>query len=505
VRFDLRAGGTDVDCRLLFMGDRYRQLLRTYPEAVHRLTRRPRPDAIARDLRESPEILHFYDVWERNGMVGLVMRDEIFRERASLDDLDFEVRAWDETHGRRYAVPLERFSALGRLMPLLGGDRSAHDVRARLDEELPSSAAAWAQELFARLSSDGFLEQLPGPPPNEFLRSPGRPRVTFVAHTAVLVQSRETAIMFDPLLRTGQIVHGPGRDVTRLNLGAICCSHSHWDHCDVSSLLLFDKRTPVVVPKVMHPTIFNPPMVSMLKSIGFENIREAELWRPMRIGDIELVPVPFHGEQDEPSAQIDHYTYVVRTGDWCLYGGVDAFRDTEGDMRADLERVRTEYRPNIAFLPISKMTYKYADGGVNGFCREVDTVLVTGQFQYTAGPADAVEWVRLLDPKVVVPYATFTFERTTPALEVGEFAEQMRQAGMTDRLVPLRPLDALEPDDLAGGASASRRRRFLQRYMRVTIGLARADQRLASNLAYRALRRLRRGALPPETSPLVRW
>jgi len=28
----------DVDCRLLFMGDRYRQLLRAYPEIVHRLS-----------------------------------------------------------------------------------------------------------------------------------------------------------------------------------------------------------------------------------------------------------------------------------------------------------------------------------------------------------------------------------------------------------------------------------------------------------------------------------
>lgn len=504
VRIDVRCEGTDVDCRLLFMGDRYRQLVRTYPEAIRRLTRRQSADAIARDLRESPEVLHFYDVWQQNGTVGLRMRDEIFRERAPLDGLEFEVRAWDESRCRRYALPFDCFRALGRLLPLVAGDRSAAEVEEHLVRDLAGDELTWARELLRRISADGFVEQLSGPPPNEFLQSAARPRVTFVGHTCLLLQSRETAVTFDPLLRTGLIVHQRGRDLTRLPLGAICLSHSHWDHCDVASLLLFDKRTPVVVPRVARPTIFNPPMASMLKLIGFEDVREVALWQPLRVGDIELIPVPFHGEQDEPGAEIDHYTYVVRTGDWCVYGGVDAFCDTDGDMRADLERVRRDYRPSVAFLPISRMTYAYATGGVNGFCREVDTSIVRNEFQYTAGPGDAVEWVRLLDAAVVAPYATFTFDRW-PALELAEFAQLMGQAGLGDRLALLRPLDPLEPNDLIADGSAFRRRRFLRRYMQVTAALMRADRRLARHLAYRAVKRMRRIRLPSEDTPLVRW
>jgi L-ascorbate metabolism protein UlaG (beta-lactamase superfamily) len=273
----------------------------------------------------------------------------------------------------------------------------------------------------------------------------------------------------------------------------------------VASLLLFDKRTPVIVPKVARPTIFNPPMVSMLKLIGFEDVREAELWQPLQIGDIELIPVPFHGEQDEPNAAIDHYTYVLRTGDWSLYGGVDAFRDTDGDMRADLERVRRDYQPTLAFLPVSKMTYSYKGGGVNGFCREVDTQLIGAEFQYTAGPEDAVEWVKLLDPKVVVPYATFTFDRFTPAPEVSEFADRMKEAGLEARLAALRPLDGLEAADLDGGAGALRRRRSLRRWMRFTTALSRADRRLARHRAYRLLTHLRPGTRPPGDLPITRW
>jgi hypothetical protein len=223
VRVEPQYAGTDVDCRLLFMGDRYRQLLRAYPEAIVRLTRRRDADAIARDLRASAEILQFYDVVERNGTVGLRMRDEIFSSPAPIDELDFNLLVWDESNRKRYALPLERFHALGRLLPLLGGDLSSAEVNRRLAVDLSGAALEWSRAMLTHLSADGFLEQLSGPAPNRFQGSPVRPRVTFVAHTSVLLQSRETAVVLDPLLRTGLTVHEHGRDVARLDLGAICC------------------------------------------------------------------------------------------------------------------------------------------------------------------------------------------------------------------------------------------------------------------------------------------
>jgi hypothetical protein len=79
--------------------------------------------------------------------------------------------------------------------------------------------------------------------------------------------------------------------------------------------------------------------------------------------------VPFHGEQDEPGAEIDHYTYVYTAPGFTIYGGVDAYRDSFGDMDGMLRRVRDKHHPSVAFLPISRMTYRYEWGGVNGFCR----------------------------------------------------------------------------------------------------------------------------------------
>ncbi len=329
---------------------------------------------------------------------------------------------------------------------------------------------------------------------NSFLKSPARPRTTFVAHTSILLQTRTSAVVTDPLLRFS--LHAPREavDAARLPLNAICLTHAHWDHCDIQSLLLFDKATPVVIPRVHKPTIFNPPMAPVLKLLGFTDIREVDPWDRLQLGDIEAIFVPFHGEQDEPDAVIDHYTYVFKTEGLSLYGGVDSFRDTFGEMPAALARVREEHKPTVAFLPISRMVYSYRHGGVNGFCRYMDTSMLDRSFQYTAGAAEAAQWVRELNVDTVVPYATFTFNpRATPG-EVADLLEALRQEGMNDRLLPLPTQGAVEPSDLDGSARALRRRRTLQQWFATGARASRLDRRLKQIPAYRFARRLMSGA-----------
>jgi hypothetical protein len=234
----------------------------------------------------------------------------------------------------------------------------------------------------------------------------------------------------------------------------------------------------------------------MLRLLGFDDIREVELWKRIQIDDIEIVPVPFHGEQDEPDAEIDHYTYVVRTDGLSLYGGVDAYQDTFGDMMADLERVRRDYAPTVAFLPVSRMIYAYAHGGVNGFCRKISTGLLDKSFQYTAGPGDAVKWSRLLDARCVVPYATFTFNASTAAPQVCDFLRQMAAAGLGDRVMALRPQDSLEPDDLKQNWQRDVRRAYLFTWLRSVAAFNSLDHGLVKFVVYRGLRRLWRGARP---------
>jgi L-ascorbate metabolism protein UlaG (beta-lactamase superfamily) len=238
----------------------------------------------------------------------------------------------------------------------------------------------------------------------------------------------------------------------------------------------------------------------VLRRLGFQNIRELDPWESVKFGDVEMILIPFHGEQDERDAVIDHYTYVYHTRGLTLYGGVDAYRDTFTDMDGVLKRVRHEYCPSVAFLPISRMIYRYDRGGVNGFCRYIDTTLLDQEFQYTAGPEEAAEWVRLLGVSTVVPYATFTFSpHATPDL-LTEFAAALNQKGLGATLLPLRPLDAIDLSDLENSARAARRRRFLRAWHRAGARIVQLDHRLQQYAAYRFGRRLLLGVAQTRTN-----
>jgi L-ascorbate metabolism protein UlaG (beta-lactamase superfamily) len=497
VMVEPRYGDMDVDCRMLFIGDRYRQLVRAYAEAIFRLSRDRSLAERAAYLRASADVAQFYDVIDDGEKITLHMRDAIFYEQAPLEELDLTLLAGNDTREVSIPLPLDRFKAVGALLPLLNGAFGEREVMVGLDARLDGEAARFARDVLSQWREADFVHEGPAAP-NAFLQSAVRPRVTFMGHSSIMLQSRQTAVLTDPLFRARLGIPPMAFDTARLKLGAICCSHSHWDHSDVATLLHFDKSTPIVIPRVHTPTVFNPPIVPMLTRLGFTNVREIEIWDRVQIDDIEIVAVPFHGEQDEPDAEIDHYTYVLRTEGLSVYGGVDAYRDTYGEMLPALERVRQEWAPDVAFLPVSRMTYAWKHGGVNGFCRSVDTNLLDQWFQYTASAEQAVEWARRLGVRRVVPYATFNFTPYDVPPQAREFDLALKAAGLSRLLLPLRPFDAAEPDDLTDSAQAAIRREYLLTVLRTGAAAKKIDGRLKHNLGYRLVKRVlsRRSSLP---------
>jgi L-ascorbate metabolism protein UlaG (beta-lactamase superfamily) len=482
-----------LDCRLFLLGDRYRQLIRAYTEIVYRMSRNGDPERIAADLQASAEIRQYYNLAVTNRCVGLTLLDAAFQEQYPLRSEDFSLRVSAGTRVMTVPLPLERFRALGALLPLLAGNDGDPEIVAGLEKSLDQYERRWSQDLLATLDAHGFLER-GRIRPSPYLLSSVYPRVTFIGHTSILIQSAEAAILTDPLLRNDLGSPSKAFDVTRLDLTAICCTHAHWDHCDVESLIRFSKRIPIIIPRVHQATAFNPPIAPVLRQLGFEDIREVDPWESMQLGDVEMILIPFHGEQDEPGAVIDHYTYVYRTRGLTLYGGVDAYRDTFSDMQQVLERVRDEYRPSLAFLPISRMIYRYEHGGVSGFCRYIDDTLLNRDFQYTAGPEDGAEWVRLLGVRTVVPYATFTFSRLSTPRQLKGFAAALDRLGLGSTLLPLRPLDALDVSDLNESTDAARRRRLLRAWHGASARVSQLDSRLWQFAPYRFSRRVLFGA-----------
>src|SRR5262245_19195077 len=152
--------GFTLDCRLLFMGDRYRQRLRTHLEVIHRLSRdKPLPE-IAAFLRESAEISQYYVITADAQKVAVTLRDEIFREASPLDSLDCRLKVGQPGHFIELPLPLSRLKALGRLVPLLQGDHSRMEVEQGL-ADLPDDDRSWATGLLQTLEAGGCLESGP--------------------------------------------------------------------------------------------------------------------------------------------------------------------------------------------------------------------------------------------------------------------------------------------------------------------------------------------------------
>ena len=143
--------GLTVDCRLLFLGDRYRQFVRAYDEAVHRLSRRRDPEALKRSIEDSREIQQYWDVSMRDNRVALTMRDEMFREPASLQDFECVLIVSKQDQHADYPLPLSRFGALGQLLPLLAGRHTAVQVESALQAALTGEDLEWDFERSATI------------------------------------------------------------------------------------------------------------------------------------------------------------------------------------------------------------------------------------------------------------------------------------------------------------------------------------------------------------------
>ncbi|HEV7989461.1 MAG TPA: MBL fold metallo-hydrolase [Candidatus Binataceae bacterium] len=478
-----------VDCIMMFAGPHLEQILAAYEEAVRLFSEIRDPAELLKRLQASADVQKVYESGVSDGKVSIVMRDAMFRQPGQLERLEFKLRI---LAGKKrtffYPVPLARFGALGNLFPLLLGHYDESAIEARLRARLASDDAQWSLELLAFLKSEGCLAPTlasdePPPPPSWT----ARPGVTLLSHSSLLVQSERSAVLIDPVVWQAMGHAQRTFDILRTPLGAICCSHSHWDHCHFQTLLWLDKDVPILIPQVREPSVLNPPMADAVRRLGFTDVREVKEWVPVRIDDIEIIPIPFRGEQDELDFEMDHYTYVVRTAGLSLYGGVDCYRSTNGDMRPVVERVGQTYRPDVALLPVSKWICHYKTGGVNAFCRYLDQEMLEQSFQYTAGPEDAADWAVLLGAPTVVPYATFTFVRGKVPPEVAQFAEELRRRGIGQRFYPMRPLDSLAVTYLGDGLRARSRRWRLVAWSRGVGGLYRLGRRAGVGRAYRNL------------------
>jgi len=278
-----------------------------------------------------------------------------------------------------------------------------------------------ASRLFERFVSDGIAVEKRHECPA--FASPGVPGVYRLQHACLLYRSATSGILVDPHLHS---TYGAGiasdfyRDTLEGKVDAILISHSHGDHWSLSTLMMFPRETPIVVPKVPAPTIVCPDMKALLESFGFTNVIAVDWYSaPLRLGDFEVHVLPFYGEQalrfdrpKHPAIRNWGNTYAVQTSDYTSWFLIDSGDDALGCMTEVAERVRrTIGKVDFVLSNLGQFYIKsplYINCGLNWLTlspRHICDLRSMRDHVVTLGPAGVARVCEIAGARFYLPYA----------------------------------------------------------------------------------------------------
>jgi L-ascorbate metabolism protein UlaG (beta-lactamase superfamily) len=138
-------------------------------------------------------------------------------------------------------------------------------------------------------------------------------RVRYFGHACVLIETRDTSILTDPVVGYD---HGSGMERFSFadlpeRIDYVLITHAHQDHCMLETLLqLRHKVRHVVVPR-NNGGLADPSLRMMLESSGFPRVWEIDELGVVETDDGSITSIPFLGEHGDLSIR-SKTTYLVR-------------------------------------------------------------------------------------------------------------------------------------------------------------------------------------------------
>jgi L-ascorbate metabolism protein UlaG (beta-lactamase superfamily) len=243
--------------------------------------------------------------------------------------------------------------------------------------------------------------------------------LTFLGHNTVVVRSRTTRVIIDPLLFPCQSTYPPSyqplqpRDLGPID--AVLLTHSHPDHFHPPSLLQFAPETHLIVPHVERETVLAVALAQRLRELGFSHVSVVDWGQMQRVGDIEVHALPFFGEQPSESdvlhPEVRNWgnTYLVRTPTFSAVFLADSGRDARGDVRDLALRMRLRLGAvDVVFSGYRGwLTYpiQLLFSSVARFLLFVPPWLWGIRHQLMTTPSEAVDIAERWGARFLVPYA----------------------------------------------------------------------------------------------------
>jgi L-ascorbate metabolism protein UlaG (beta-lactamase superfamily) len=124
-------------------------------------------------------------------------------------------------------------------------------------------------------------------------------RVRYMGHACVLIESKSTSILTDPVIGyeiEGGIERHSYADLPD-SIDYVLITHGHQDHCMFETLLqLRHKVKNVVAPRSTAGVLTDPSLKLVLNRIGFKNVIELDEMESLAVEGGEILGLPFLGE-----------------------------------------------------------------------------------------------------------------------------------------------------------------------------------------------------------------
>jgi L-ascorbate metabolism protein UlaG (beta-lactamase superfamily) len=161
-------------------------------------------------------------------------------------------------------------------------------------------------------------------------------------HASLLIRSRTTALLVDPIALAGVALPGIERAPRTApdGLAAILVTHQHGDHWHLPTLAQHSGGLlPVVVPEVPRRNLLCPEeFVAPLRALALQP-RPLAWHQVLEIGDVRIAALPFHGEQPcrrgpgpLPGLRNLGNTYRIDAPEFSVLVLADAGADPDGSM-----------------------------------------------------------------------------------------------------------------------------------------------------------------------------
>jgi L-ascorbate metabolism protein UlaG (beta-lactamase superfamily) len=186
-------------------------------------------------------------------------------------------------------------------------------------------------------------------------------KLTWHGHATWTIESDGTRILIDPFFTDNPAADRAAGDV---QADYILISHAHFDH--IGDAVDIAKRTGAKVISVFEIT-------SWLEQQGVENVQPLNTGGGINLpfGRVHLTPAEHSSTFADGTPGGVAHGFLIRIGGRTIYDTGDT------GLFAGLQMIGERYKPDLALMPIGDV--------------------------FTMGPDDALEAVRLVKPRVVIP------------------------------------------------------------------------------------------------------